>query len=400
MPPSVKAKGKRRAEAEAPPVALAADEEGEGEELEFEDEYPDDIEEEYCVGEEGEESDMGEGDESVVPAGEELTADGVTTEVGGRLFRAGDAMGAGEKLDYDSTAYDMLHRLHMEWPCLSFGFVRDDLGEARSKYPMTAYTVCGTQADRSSDNYLVCQKLSRLAKTRHDEDSESDEDDEDDADEDPIVEAQTVPHEGTVNRLKLMPQSSHLCATWSDTGKVHIYNLAVPLAKLHSPGSAAASAGSEESRKPLFTFAGHKDEGYALDFSAAKPGLLATGDCANVLHVWNPTEGGSWSVDPQPYVGHTASVEDVAWSPVEPNVMMSCGCDSTVRVWDVRKKGGSALTVDEGHGQVADFGRTRQRWALCGPHAHQPRALCGPYAHEPLAPCDPCLPGRQRALVE
>ena len=30
---------------------------------------------------------------------------------------------------------------------------------------------------------------------------------------------------------------------------------------------------------------------------------------------------------------------------------MSCGCDSTVRVWDVRRKGGSALTVDEGHGQ-------------------------------------------------
>ena len=30
--------------------------------------------------------------------------------------------------------------------------------------------------------------------------------------------------------------------------------------------------------------------------------------------------------------------------------MMSCGCDSTVRVWDTRRKGGSALTVDEGHG--------------------------------------------------
>ena len=29
--------------------------------------------------------------------------------------------------------------------------------------------------------------------------------------------------------------------------------------------------------------------------------------------------------------------------------MMSCGCDSTVRVWDTRKKGGSALCVDEGH---------------------------------------------------
>ena len=58
----------------------------------------------------------------------------------------------------------------------------------------------------------------------------------------------------------------------------------------------------------------------------------------------------SSQVDPEPYVGHTDAVEDVAWSPVEPNVLMSCGCDSTVRVWDCRRKGGSALTVDEKHG--------------------------------------------------
>ena len=44
-----------------------------------------------------------------------------------------------------------------------------------------------------------------------------------------------------------------------------------------------------------------------------------------------------------------ASVEDVAWSPVEANVLMSVGCDSTVRVWDVRRKSGSALSVNEGH---------------------------------------------------
>jgi len=147
-----------------------------------------------------------------------------------------------------------------------------------------------------------------------------------------------------------MPQRSEICATWSDTGKVHVFNLSTPLAKLHSPGSAAATAATEESRKPLFTFNGHQDEGFALDFSAAKPGLMASGDCASRLHVWNPTEGGTWNVDPQPYVGHTSSVEDIAWSPVEPNVLMSCGCDSTVRVWDVRRKSGSALTVDEGHG--------------------------------------------------
>jgi ribosome assembly protein RRB1 len=45
------------------------------------------------------------------------------------------------------------------------------------------------------------------------------------------------------------------------------------------------------------------------------------------------------------------SVEDVQWSPVEANVLMSCGVDATLRVWDVRNaaKAGAAITADEGH---------------------------------------------------
>ena len=334
---SSKAKGKRRAEAAAP----AKEEEGEGEELEFEDEFPDEFEEEM-YGEEGEEGEEAEEEE------DEAGGDGVNAETDGKLWRAGDAMAAGERLDYDSSAYDMLHRLHFEWPCLTFAWAKDNLGEARTGYPMCAYAVAGTQAEASGQNRLVCAKLSQLARTRHDEDSESDEDD-DDADDDPIVEAQTVPHHGTVNRLRLMPQSPHICATWSESGSVYIHNLSAPLGNLAQPGSAAPGA-MEAAGKPIFTYSGHKDEGYALDFSPAKSGMLASGDNANDIHVWQPAEGGQWSVGPEPYSGHTAAVEDIAWSPVEPNVMMSCGCDSTVRVWDCRRKSGSAMTVDEGHG--------------------------------------------------
>ena len=77
-------------------------------------------------------------------------------------------------------------------------------------------------------------------------------------------------------------------------------------------------------------------------------GLLASGDGAHKIHVARPREGGAgWDVDQNAYIGHTGGVEDLAWSPVEAGVMMSCGCDSTVRVWDVRKKDGSALHVDE-----------------------------------------------------
>jgi len=276
---SSKREGKRRADGAAPKLPVDSD----GEELEFEDEYGDEFEEEVVAGEEGEEGE--EGDDAMDLAASELIgADGVHAEVEGRLWRAGDAIAPDEKLDYDSTAYDMLHRMNWDWSCLTFGFVRDSLGEQRTQYPLTSYLVAGTQADRAADNQLVCLKLSQLARTIHDEDSESD-DESDEEDDDPIVEVQRVPHRGTVNRLRLMPQSSHICATWSDTGKAHVFDLAAPLGTLHSPGTARAGGASSG---PLYTFEGHSEEGYALGWSPVQQGMLATGDNTGKMHRWLP----------------------------------------------------------------------------------------------------------------
>ena len=49
-------------------------------------------------------------------------------------------------------------------------------------------------------------------------------------------------------------------------------------------------------------------------------GCLATGDCNKNIHLWFAEDGGKWRVDQRPYTGHTASVEDIQWSPNEANV--------------------------------------------------------------------------------
>ena len=337
---SSKAAGKKRAADSAMrDSAKGGEDSSDDEEWEEDDSEEEEI---YDEGEEGEEGEEGMDMEGVVRDGCQ------PSELEGKLYRAGDALAEGETLDFDPSAYTMLHRMNTEWPCLTFDVVQDGLGQQRTKYPLTAFTVAGTQAESADQNKIMCMKLSDLTRTQQDEDDEDDDESDDDGDE-PTVDHAEVPHPGTVNRLRLMPGASHICATWADTGHVHMWDLSVQLASLSRKGDGppASAAGAQ---RPVHTFAGHADEGYALGFSSVVQGRLASGDCASKIHMWQAAPGGSWAVDPTPFEGHTASVEDLCWSPSEAGVMMSCGCDSTVRVWDVRKKAGSALAVDEGHG--------------------------------------------------
>jgi ribosome assembly protein RRB1 len=58
-------------------------------------------------------------------------------------------------------------------------------------------------------------------------------------------------------------QEKHIASTWSETGKVHIYDLTQAVDSLEVPGTPA-----KMSQKPLCTINQHgRDEGYAMDWS-------------------------------------------------------------------------------------------------------------------------------------
>jgi ribosome assembly protein RRB1 len=66
----------------------------------------------------------------------------------------------------------------------------------------------------------------------------------------------------------------HFAATWSETGKVHIWDLSRPLAALDDSNIMATYTRNCESPSAAYTFSGHQVEGFALDWSRNTPGVF------------------------------------------------------------------------------------------------------------------------------
>ncbi|XP_047331083.1 protein HEAT STRESS TOLERANT DWD 1-like [Impatiens glandulifera] len=272
-----------------------------------------------------------------------------------------DNIKKGEKLQCDPSAYNYLHAFHVGWPCLSFDILRDKHGLIRTEFPHTVYCIAGTQAKEASSNYIGIYKISNISGKRRDlvpksidedEDSDSDSDKEDEKEGGgsgaPVLQTQSVlfmklqlskiSHEGCINRIRAMPQNPNICVTWSDTGHVEIWyfvNHLKALAESEEDISGGALPASS-TQAPLVNFGGHKEEGYAIDWSPLVPGRLVSGDCNNCIHLWEPASETTWNVGSNSFIGHIASVEDLQWSPTEPHVFASCSADKNIAIWDIR----------------------------------------------------------------
>ena len=98
-------------------------------ELEFEDPYGD----EYDEDDEENEEKM----DTIEPEGESSQVDASAApqpQVVKQVWKSGvQKLEDIEDLEYDPSAYIMYHAMQTEWPCLSFDFLKDDLGDTRHR---------------------------------------------------------------------------------------------------------------------------------------------------------------------------------------------------------------------------------------------------------------------------
>lgn len=340
--------GERPAAMDADPATDA----GMGEfEDEFEDEFDSADEEIFEAGADGRPDAETEGEAMDVDTG---------TFIVGRT-----KLPAGQTLSPDMSTYEMLHSLATPWPCLSFDILRDSLGDTRTVYPATMYSVAGTQADsaHAEDNQILVLKFSGLGRTERGMDSDDDSDDDDLEDADPILESRTIPIPSTVNRIRAWqttPEGSSnakqtFTATMTEDSQVHIHDITPHFESFDAPGTTITSV----QNKPQHTIRTHRTEGYAVDWSPlVSTGKLLTGDNNGAIHMTSLADG-RWVTDSRPFSGHRSSVEEVQWSPSEDKVFASASSDGTVRVWDIRSKSRkAALSI-----QISDVDVNVMSWS-------------------------------------
>lgn len=126
-----------------------------------------------------------------------------------------------------------------------------------------------------------------------------------------------------------MPQDPSIVASFSDTSRVHIWNISLQLQSLKG------SSSSNWTASPLFTYDGHSAEGTALAWSPHSAGRLLTADGHGQIQLWRP-RCSMWRIT---RIGeHEAAVEQLEWSPTKSDVFASCSSDGTICIWNIQQR--------------------------------------------------------------
>ena len=223
----------------------------------------------------------------------------------------------GEELVFDNSAYQMLHRSKVEWPCLSIDvLLRDRIGSStpaynswfpqyvnkldpkhtikdksgidthkHDKFPYTVYFCAGSQSTKKNENKIYVLKWSDMQQTLRDDDEEVSDEEEEEV-KDPVMRFEAVPHRGCVNRIRSM-HGTGIVATWNDENEVGIYNITSAVETLDEPVVSKQKKNFGGSKLASFK---HTDEGYALDWSPLTLGRLAAGCCNSQIWLYQAAD--------------------------------------------------------------------------------------------------------------
>jgi ribosome assembly protein RRB1 len=290
------------------------------------------------------------------------------------------------ELDFDNEAYDMLHRSKVEWPCMTIDFLvpenfyppianfyNKESGNkiSKDKYPYECYLIGGAQTKTQNGN-LYYMKWYNMHKTKYDDDPDKGADSDEEEGEEPYLKFERVQIKGNVNRLKTM-KNSYLCGLWSDAPSVEIVDLRQLITDLEESNDKIKESleygltnkenniGNKKrklnSKSVTVKSFNRSLEGFAIEWSPILPGVLAAGGQDKKIELYYPKDEtcSDWASSntigySEILKGHTKSVEDIIWSPIQQYVLSSCSVDRSIRFWDLRTTNNNPpIVIEKAH---------------------------------------------------
>jgi WD40 repeat protein len=199
--------------------------------------------------------------------------------------------------------YDLVITHALEWPTLTAQFFPDSTDSSQR-------LLLGTHTSEGAQNHLMFGKLDLPLKGSKADYSNSGT---------KFTITQKINHDGEVNRARYMPSNPDIIATRTFNGPVYIFD--------RTKHSSVPS--SDGICNPDIKLIGHSKEGYGMSWHLKNHGHLLTASEDTTIHHWDITAfQKNKTLNPtRVYTGHTAWVEDVAWSPLIDTVFASVGDD-------------------------------------------------------------------------
>lgn len=278
-----------------------------------------------------------------------------------------------DELVFDNSAYEMLHRSTVTWPCFSVDwlipeyFIPQPIKNFYSpiknyiykdEFPYACYFVAGAQTSEKN-GVLYYMKWFNMHKTLYDEDPDKEADSESEGGE-PLMEHIEIKARGNVNTVRTM-KNSYITAYWSDSKSIELVDLRFHIEEMenrwkdHEEKNQLKDSNTNKTNKKrkVETKDVHvksfkkKDEGFALDWNNFNPGVFAAGGYENEIEIHIPVDelcSDYTGISDKSNIcnyrtkfkAHKNGVESIVFSPSKANILTSGGNDKAIRIWDLR----------------------------------------------------------------